>query len=161
MAWDSTQTSSSTILYTDWNTMVSYIKKGVQDLSIADHDYVGCSATFTSATTVNLGDICYVNGSSTLALAKADSATTSGGMLAMATANIVSTTGAFLLEGFIRDESWSWTVGGTIYISTTGTTGNTMTQTAPASAGNIVRIIGYAYTAKIIYFRPSGTFITV
>ena len=56
-----------------------------------------------------------------------------------------------LLQGFIRNDSWNWTVGGDLYISTT--TG-AMTQTAPSGSGDQVQKVGFAWTADIVYFSP-------
>ena len=81
--------------------------------------------------------------------ADADSATT---MPCRALATEAGTgSRVLLLQGFIRDDSWNWTVGGDIYISTT--TGG-LTQTAPSGSGDQVQKIGFAWTADIIYFSP-------
>jgi hypothetical protein len=49
----------------------------------------------------------------------------------------------------------SWTVGGLIYLSITGTTGNTLTQTAPSSTNNSIQILGVALAADTFLFQPS------
>lgn len=56
-----------------------------------------------------------------------------------------------LLQGIIRDDSWSWTAGGLLYVSTTA--GN-LTQTQPSGSGDQVQIIGVALSADVIYFNP-------
>jgi hypothetical protein len=63
-----------------------------------------------------------------------------------------------LMRGFIRDDSWTWTVGGTIYASET--TGE-MTQTAPAGSGDQVQVLGFATHANRMYFNPEYTLIEV
>jgi len=63
-----------------------------------------------------------------------------------------------LHQGFIRNDAWSWTVGGVIYVSeTTGT----LTQTAPTTSSAVVQVVGIAKTADIIYFNPSYNMVVV
>ena len=50
---------------------------------------------------------------------------------------------------------------GLIYLSTTGTSGNTLTQTAPSGSGDIVQILGVATHADRIFFNPSLTYAEV
>ena len=64
-------------------------------------------------------------------------------------------TANYLLHGFARKDTWSWTVGSNIYLSTTGTTTNTMTQTAPSGTNQVIQILGWATSATVIYFNPS------
>jgi hypothetical protein len=61
-----------------------------------------------------------------------------------------------LLRGFIRNDAWTWTVGGLIYVSTT--TG-TLTQTAPSSADDRIQIVGFATHADRMFFNPSYSMI--
>ena len=56
-----------------------------------------------------------------------------------------------LIRGFIRDDTWDWTPGGAIYVSTT--TG-ALTQTAPSGSGQKIQSVGYAWTADIVFFDP-------
>ena len=67
-------------------------------------------------------------------------------------------TGTILLQGFIRDDSWTWTPGGVLYAS--GTAG-AMTQTAPSGTGDFVQAVGVALTADVVYFQPSLTLVEV
>ena len=45
--------------------------------------------------------------------------------------------------------------GGLIYLTTTGTTGNTLTQTAPSGTNNSIQILGVALAADTFIFLPS------
>jgi hypothetical protein len=56
-----------------------------------------------------------------------------------------------LLQGFVRDDSWSWSKG-LIYMSTT--TG-LMSQTQPSGAGDQVQVLGFAKSATVMFFNPS------
>ena len=53
---------------------------------------------------------------------------------------------------FFKNTAWSFTVGNILYMSTTN---GGITQTAPSTSGNIVRIVGYALATDEIYFNPS------
>ncbi|KKM04532.1 hypothetical protein LCGC14_1763260, partial [marine sediment metagenome] len=56
-----------------------------------------------------------------------------------------------IMQGFVRDDVWGWTVGGVIYVSeTTGT----LTQTAPSTTGSQVQAVGFATHANRMYFNP-------
>ncbi|MFH0753186.1 MAG: hypothetical protein V2A70_01315 [Candidatus Omnitrophota bacterium] len=57
-----------------------------------------------------------------------------------------------LSQGYMRNDAWSWTVGGMIYVSTT--TG-ALTQTAPSASGNQVQSVGVATNARRIMFNPN------
>lgn len=127
----------------------------------ASGKYSGMTTRFVAQQAQNIGDIVRINSSGNATIAQAnnfDNAT----VVAMATSSIAaSATGVYLLRGFITNSSWSWTVGAPIYLSTTGTTNNTLTQTRPNSSGNIVVPIGYAVSATTIYFNPSMTLVEV
>ena len=144
----------------------------------ADTSYSGAAITCKNgeAGSMALGDVVYfANGGTatapTVKFAKAD-AVASGlypavGMV-MATITTGST-GPVLLSGFVQNTGWSaLTIGngaGSVWLSITGTTGNTWTQTEPVAAGNISQYLGCAvndaYSAahtgqsKTMYFNPS------
>ncbi len=66
-------------------------------------------------------------------------------------------TGFFLVEGFARNDAWSWTVGGAIYLSITI---GTMTQTQPSATDDCIQVLGFATHADRMLFRPSVDYIT-
>lgn len=122
--------------------------------TIADQTWNGRKATMTAGENLVRGDVCYINSSSKLVKADADAASTTNSLfLALATiAN--NATGLFGVgPGFWRDDAYAaWTVGGTLYLSTTS---GGITQTAPSGVDDVVQILGTAYAAKVIYFAPS------
>ena len=62
-----------------------------------------------------------------------------------------------LLRGYVYNSAWNWTsIGGELYLSTTA---GAMTQTQPSGCGDIVRVVGYAISADLIYFNPSQDWI--
>mgnify|MGYP003651647518 FL=1 len=66
--------------------------------------------------------------------------------------------GTVLLNGFIRDDSWSWTAGSILYASETA---GAMTHTAPTTSGALVQPLGVALTATVVMFQPSLSIVTV
>ena len=88
----------------------------------------------------------------------ADSSTTSTGLLGIALGTTATTAGV-LIKGYAKYASFSAaTVGAILYISTTP---GLITSTAPSTATDIVRIIGYQIDATndVIYFNPSNDWI--
>lgn len=67
-------------------------------------------------------------------------------------------TKSVLFHGFIRNDAWNWTPGGTVYVSTTQ---GTFTQTAPSGSGDQIQAVGVAQSADVIYFNPSMNFFEV
>jgi predicted RecA/RadA family phage recombinase len=102
--------------------------------------------------TVGFGDACYMNSDGEMALGDADAIAT-GEIIFFAGATITAgNTGTFYQYGtFLRNDAWNWTKGGNIYLSTTGTTGNTMTQTKPTGSNDVVIVLGKATATNIIY----------
>lgn len=57
-----------------------------------------------------------------------------------------------LSGSFVRDDTWTWTVGGAIYV---GTTPGQLTQTAPSATDDEVRVVGYAVSADVMRVEPT------
>lgn len=129
--------------------------------SIDDHAYSGTVATMTAGENLTIGQVCYLKSDGKWWLSDADASTTMP-TVAMATGTInADATGVFLLNGFFRDDSgFNWTIGGMIYAGSGATSAHmpgAFAQAAPNGSGDQVQIIGYGYTADIIYFNPSIT----
>ena len=108
-------------------------------------------------TTATLG---YVSSDGKVLKAQANDESTAKGEIVLNCAGISSDQeGTFLEYGYFRKDTWNWTVGAPVYID--AATASNLTQTAPSEEGNIVRIIGYAVTAKILFFNPDSTYIEV
>ena len=56
-----------------------------------------------------------------------------------------------LPNSFVRDDSWSWTVGAAIYVSTTP---GSLTQVPSTNTDDVVRIIGWSTHANRLFFFP-------
>lgn len=144
----------------------------------ADGTYSGAAITCQNgeAGAMALGDVVFIkNGATntvpTVGFAKADSTSSDKyPAMGMVMATIASgNTGPVLLSGFVQNTAWSaLTVGGvegSLWVSVTGTTGNTWTQTKPVASGNVQMYLGSAvndaYSAghtgqsKTIFFNPS------
>lgn len=163
--WGQRLESSTSGAETIVRSRTIYSSNVVLNAAPANLAYNGTYFTATAGENVAIGDVCYLKSDGKYYLAKADVATTKMPGVVMATGTIAgSATGVFLQKGFIRsDAGWggALTVGGALYVSITGTSGNTTTQTAPTASGNIVQDIGYAYAARIVFFDPNRTQVEV
>lgn len=138
-----------------WSLVNLYVPASTTSLEFsnsfsADHAFNGIYTNETVGEDVTFGEVLYLNSNGSLYLADADASTTMP-VVGIATEAISSTgAGDILRQGYIRDDSWAWTVGGLIYASTTA---GGLTQTKPTGSGDQVQIVGYAYSADIM-FQP-------
>lgn len=124
----------------------------------ADHTATGVLWTMTAAVNVDKGDACYLDSSGKMALCKADAIANCPHFWGVATEAITANNaGKFLTHGMMRDDSFAFTQGARIWVSTTGTTGNTLTETAPSGANNVVMPIGVAATSDVIWVNQNFT----
>jgi hypothetical protein len=63
-----------------------------------------------------------------------------------------------LIRGFIRDDSWLWTVGQLIFASINA---GEISQSIPESIGEQVQALGWAFSGTTIYFNPSPVLVEV
>jgi hypothetical protein len=102
-----------------------------------------------------IGDVCFINSSSTTSVCKADAIANCPYCFCMLAQSAVSSggDGLYVTHGAVRYDTWSWTAGGLIYVSTVGKSGSTLTQTPPPSGtNNVVMPIGIALSATTIFF---------
>jgi hypothetical protein len=123
-----------------------------------DHSVSGIKATFTAGENLAFGDVCYLKSDGKMWKADADAAATMP-VVAMAAESIsADASGEFLLFGFARDDSWSWTVGGEVYASTTA---GGLTQTAPTGVGDFIQPVGLAVSSSVVHFAPDLTAVEI
>ncbi len=134
---------------------------GIDSIPDADHKSSGITATMTAGVTCAVGDLLYQNADGELYFVDADAAATMPGIFLAISAGTNGNPVTVLCLGYARDDTWTWTVGGLIYASTTGTTTNTLTQTAPAGDGDQVQVVGVATHADRMYFKPSLVLVEV
>ena len=124
-----------------------------------DHTATGPQTnTFNAGYANALMDLVYLGSSSTWLEADSDAAATSINMLGIALAAVDSgaALNVALAGSFVRDDTFDFTPGVPLYIS--GTLG-AITATKPTGSGDIVRTVGYAATADVIYFNPSSDYV--
>ncbi len=121
----------------------------------SDHTASGITIVLTSNGTFNFGDVGYIDGSGTVSFGDASVIATSSAIVMCADEQIASASGNWLLLGIARNDTWTWTVGGLVYLSITGTTGNTMSQTKPSATNEVVQVLGVATHADRMYFNPN------
>ena len=132
-----------------------------------DHTASGTKGTFTNgnAGQVVFGDVCYMALDGHLEFADADASTTMPGLYMALETIAAAASGDWLIIGVARDDTWTWTIGpgvaGLIYVSLTGTTTNTLTQTAPSTTGDQVQIVGTAISADSMMFNPSPVLVEI
>ena len=100
-------------------------------------------------------DAVYLNGSSQWVKADANG---SGTYPARGLATATASTGnavIIITAGTVRHDAWSWTPGGTIYLSTTA---GGLTQTAPSATDDKIQVIGHALDADTIAVDLSADF---
>lgn len=121
-----------------------------------DNTFSGPSTNSLNAgATVAQWEAVYLDSSSTWQLTDADSVGTAGSvMVALATeAGTAGNPMRVLLPGsFARNDAWSWTIGGKVYLSTTA---GALTQTAPSGTDDVIRVCGTAVNADVIFWNPS------
>jgi hypothetical protein len=115
------------------------------------------TATFAAGATIGEMALVYMGSSSKWLVCDADAIATCGLLALSLEAKNDTEAMSVLLQGIVADASWSWTAGGAIYAS--GTPG-ALTQTQPAGADGVIRVLGYALTATVMYFRPDMSWIT-
>lgn len=153
-----TDGASGEVLSTDGSGNLSWAAAGssttIASTPGSDVTAEGLKTTFTANENQGFGDVCFINSSGKAQLGDADAIATAT-TVALSTGTVLSNaTGTYLIHGFARNNAWSWTVGGTLYLSTTGTTTNTITQTAPSGTSDVVQILGVAVASNSIYFNP-------
>ena len=128
----------------DAQTLTNKILDFATSLS-TDDTYIGTTRSGrNNSGGVTQWDAVYLNGSSQWVLADANGSSTYPCRgLAVATATTGNAT-TVITRGTVRNDAWAWTPGGNIYLSTTP---GGLTQTAPATTGDKVQVIGYALDA--------------
>jgi hypothetical protein len=124
-----------------------------------DDTYSGLAVSgLLAGATIAQWEAVYLDGSSTWQLADANGSGTYPAV-GLAVAAYSSTNPAVVVySGTVRNDAWSWTPGGVIYLSATA---GGLTQTAPATSGDKVQQVGRALTADIILLNVNSEYLTV
>lgn len=126
----------------------------------ANNTYEGQVITGRNAgATIAQWDAVYLDASGTWQLADANGTGTfpARGLAVAAYAN--TNPAIVLFNGVARNDTWAWTIGGDVFLSTTA---GGLTQTAPSASGDKIQKIGWAPTAdSIMVSIGSGEYLTV
>ncbi|MEO5889539.1 MAG: hypothetical protein ABIQ31_04760 [Ferruginibacter sp.] len=120
---------------------------------ITNQSFVGTYETAVAGEAVVFGDVLYLDFvTKKWKKAKADAfATTPVQRMALETI-AANASGKMLIEGFIRNDAWSFGAAA-VYLSS-GTTG-AITTTQPSTPGDQVQRIGIAFNTNKLHFKPS------
>ena len=121
----------------------------------SDHTASGSKTTMTFGESIVFGQLCYHNSDNTLHLANANAELTMPGIVLALESGTAGLSKKVLLNGFIRDDSWSWTLGGSAGLIYASTTPGALSQSPPVTAGHQAQIIGIALSGNVIYFNPN------
>ena len=118
------------------------------------------TSTLNAGYSSTLMDLVYLNANGKWLEADADATGTSINLLgiAMEAKTDGQAMNVALAGSFVRDDTWNWTIGVPLYVSETL---GAITATKPSGSGDIVRTVGYAVTADIIFFNPSSDYVTL
>jgi hypothetical protein len=134
---------------------------GLDATPSADHTANGPQTnTLNAGYSSTIMDLVYLNANGKWLEADADATGTSINLLGIALEAKTDTQdmNVALSGSFVRDDTFNWTIGVPLYVS--GTIGE-MTETKPTGSGDVVRTVGYAVTADIIFFAPSSDYVTL
>ena len=128
-------------------------------LAGTDHTTTGMTAQMLAGGAIGAFDLVCIH-TTTQEIVVADaSAYATARVIGIAPVAISDTaTGTVLLHGFIRDDTWNWTTGATLYLSETA---GDLTATAPTTSGAFVVAIGVALEPDVVYINPSPAVIEV
>ena len=118
----------------------------------------GIKADMVLGELISFPNCLYQNSDGELYKADADAVSTMPVVAIALEAGANGQTKEVLLQGFIRYDSWAWTVGGLIYASCTA---GGLTQTAPSGGADQLQIIGFATHADRMYFNPNYMLIEI
>lgn len=117
----------------------------------SDDTYSGISVTLTAGVTLAQWNAGFMATTSKIELADADAIATAGAFALATSAMDANASGIFLLNGIARNDAWTWTVGGLVYLSTTA---GGLTQTAPSATDDVIQVVGVALTADSMFWNP-------
>ena len=133
--------------------------------SIADESVSGITAVFTAGEALTRGEVVYFKAADSKMWKAVATASATSRCVAMAAEDIsADAAGKFLMHGFLRDAASfpSYTIGGALYTpEAEQNSENVPEQTAPDTDGDFVQVIGWAVTADMVFFNPSGDIIEV
>ena len=117
-----------------------------------DHDYEGTIIQKAVGESVVFGELLYFDWTDKeYKKADADASSTMPGLVIALESKVDGENCKLLIAGWIRDDSAFDFAGTLVYASCTP---GEITTTAPNASGDQVQIVGYAYSADILFFNP-------
>jgi len=146
----------------EWQDAPSSDSITVTAAPTSDTTASGVKIQLTANEAQNFGDAVYLLATGKAGIADASAIATSR-VFAICTSSSVAgdATGEYTITGISRNDAWAWTVGAPIYLTITGTTQNSLSETAPSASGECVVIIGTATHADRILVNPNSAIIEI
>jgi len=125
------------------------------DIPAADHTATGMTTNaILSGYTASAFDLVYLGTGGKWLEVDSNAVATCKGMIGIAL-EAKNDTEAMLVAlpgSFVRDDTWAWTIGDTLYA---GETLGAIQNTIPTGADAIIKVVGFAVSADVIFFNPS------
>lgn len=136
---------------------LEFVKSFIVHSTLDNNDYSGLTTRGVAGETLSFGDSVVVGGDSKWVKTSATSENRTDGHIGVVLASgVLNDNILLLLNGYIRNDSWTFNVGDSVYLSTTS---GELTDSEPTTSGELVRIVGYARTASTLWYSPDNTFI--
>lgn len=100
------------------------------------------------------GDWVFINSTGSAQIGNSTSVNTSTCIAMCVTTSRAGTQTEYLFTGIARNDSWNWTTGSFIYLSATGSSGNTATQVNFTGSNYVTQILAIPLAPNIIYVNP-------
>lgn len=145
---------------TDMGNLVLAKNTGIQLLAAlaVSGDWCGQTVLATAGEEISQFDTVYLTETEGVKKSDADLDTTMP-IKGIAVADVASgASGVFLIEGFIRNDGWNWTVGAFLYADTVA---GGVTETTHSGSEDMIQRVGIAVTKDIMWFRPDLTLLEV
>jgi hypothetical protein len=124
-------------------------------LATTDHTSSGMTAQMLAGATIAAQNLVCIHTTTQEVVVADASAYATARVIGINPSNSVisdTATGTILLHGFVRDDTWTWTTGKTLYLSETA---GALTETAPTTSGAFVVAVGVALSPDVVYINPS------
>lgn len=118
----------------------------------ADNTAEGILSSLTAGENIAFPQVCFQNADGEIHLADANQAGEYPAFVMALETKVDGQACSVLMNGYVRDDGWNWTVGAVIYLSETP---GGLTETAPSDDGDIIQVLGVATHADRIWFFPN------
>ena len=155
---DGTFSASGSTAWDATHTVSGFLETVMDGTPGTDHTSTGPTTnTFNAGETVTIMDLVYLKSDGEWWLTDADAAATAAGLLAISLESKTDgqAMSVALPGSFVRDDTWNWTVGAVLYV---GLSPGAITATQPSATDDVVRVVGFAVTADVIWFAPSADY---